>query len=53
MAEAFASSLKPEGMISSLELVTGQVFNPATDLLILDEIGKWIEYWFAHGFSCR
>ncbi|WP_341238242.1 AAA family ATPase [uncultured Limnobacter sp.] len=40
MAEAFASSLKPEDVISSLELLTGQVFNPATDLLILDEIGE-------------
>ena len=40
MAEAFVGSLKPEDIISNLELLTGQVFNPATDLLILDEIGE-------------
>ena len=40
MAEAFAGSLKPEEIISNLELLTGQVFNTATDLLILDEIGE-------------
>jgi len=40
MAEAFAGSLKPEDVLSSLELLTGKVFNPATDLLILDEIGE-------------
>lgn len=40
MAEAFAGSLKPEEIISNLELLTGQVFNTATDLLVLDEIGE-------------
>ena len=36
MAEVFAASLKPEDLISNIELMTGQVFNAATDLLILD-----------------
>lgn len=40
MAEAFVGSLKPEDIIFNIELLTGQVFNPATDLLILDEIGE-------------
>lgn len=40
MAEVFAASLKPEDLISNIELMTGQVFNAATDLLILDEIGE-------------
>lgn len=40
MGEAFVGSLKPGEVISNIELLTGQVFNPATDLLILDEIGE-------------
>ncbi|QEY59919.1 ATP-binding protein [Pseudomonas sp. C27(2019)] len=40
IAEAFAGSLTPKDIISNLELLTGQVFNPETDLLILDEIGE-------------
>ena len=40
MAEAFADSLTPENILSNLELLTGQRFNPETDLLILDEIGE-------------
>jgi predicted AAA+ superfamily ATPase len=39
-AQAFAGSLAPEDVLSNLELLTGQPFNPATDLLILDEIGE-------------
>lgn len=39
-AEAFAGSLTPADIITNLELLTGQVFNPETDLLILDEIGE-------------
>ncbi len=40
MAEAFADALNPQDIISNLELLTGQAFNPITDLLILDEIGE-------------
>lgn len=40
LADAFAGSLSPEAVISNIELLTGQIFNPATDLLILDEIGE-------------
>lgn len=40
LAEAFADSLSPDDVISNIELLTGQIFNPATDLLILDEIGE-------------
>lgn len=40
MAEAFAGSLSPDEVLSSLELLTGELFNPDTDLLILDEIGE-------------
>ncbi len=40
IAEAFAGSLTPADIITNLELLTGQVFNPETDLLILDEIGE-------------
>ncbi|TAA45978.1 ATP-binding protein [Corallincola spongiicola] len=40
MAEAFAGSLTPEEVIVNLELLTGEQFNPITDLLILDEIGE-------------
>ncbi len=40
MAEAFAGSLTPENIISGIELLSGQIFYPETDLLILDEIGE-------------
>lgn len=40
MAEAFDDSLSPSDIIANLELITEQVFNHATDLLILDEIGE-------------
>ena len=38
--EAFESSLSPEDVLLNLELISGQSFNPQTDLLILDEIGE-------------
>lgn len=40
LAEAFAGSLAPVDIVGNLELLTGKMFNPATDLLILDEIGE-------------
>ncbi len=40
MAEAFSDSLTPKDVLSNIELLTGTIFNPATDLLILDEIGE-------------
>jgi predicted AAA+ superfamily ATPase len=40
LADAFAGSLTPEDIIAGIELITGQVFFPASDLLILDEIGE-------------
>lgn len=40
LADAFADSLTPADIISNLELLTNQAFNPSTDLLILDEIGE-------------
>ncbi|WP_434358962.1 ATP-binding protein [Parasalinivibrio latis] len=40
MAEAFAGSLSPEDVISNIELLSGEVFSPESDLLILDEIGE-------------
>ncbi|GIU43758.1 ATPase [Shewanella sairae] len=40
MAEAFAESLNPNDVISNIELLTGETFNPETHLLILDEIGE-------------
>ncbi|MDD9199535.1 ATP-binding protein [Aliivibrio sp. S2MY1] len=40
MAEAFEGSLSPEDIIANLELLTECIFNPSTDLLILDEIGE-------------
>lgn len=40
LCEAFAESLSPEDVLTNIELLTGQVFNPETDLLILDEIGE-------------
>lgn len=39
-ADAFAGSLAPGDVLSNIELLTGQIFNPTTDLLILDEIGE-------------
>lgn len=39
-SQAFAGSLAPNDVLTNIELLTGQVFNPATDLLILDEIGE-------------
>ncbi|GGQ22637.1 ATP-binding protein [Shewanella litoralis] len=38
--EAFESSLAPDELLTNIELITGQSFNPETDLLILDEIGE-------------
>lgn len=40
LADAFAGSLAPDDVLSGLELLTGQIFDPTTDLLILDEIGE-------------
>lgn len=40
MAEAFSGSLNPSDIITNLELLTGQEFNPATDLLLFDEVGE-------------
>lgn len=40
MAEAFSDALTPDNILSNLELLTEQIFNPETDLLILDEIGE-------------
>lgn len=39
-SQAFAGSLAPNDILTNIELLTGQVFNPTTDLLILDEIGE-------------
>ena len=38
--DAFAGSLDPNDILTNLELLTGQVFHPGEDLLILDEIGE-------------
>lgn len=38
--EAFDGSLSPDELLISIELITNQMFNPETDLLILDEIGE-------------
>lgn len=38
--EAFDGSLSPDELLMNIELITNQVFNPETDLLILDEIGE-------------
>lgn len=38
--EAFSGSLSPDDIITNIELLTGDVFDPSTDLLILDEIGE-------------
>lgn len=40
LADAFADSLSPDEILSNIALITGQSFNPTTDLLILDEIGE-------------
>lgn len=40
IAQAFADSLTPADIVSNIELITGKIFNPHTDLLILDEIGE-------------
>lgn len=37
---AFDGSLSPDELLMNIELLTNQAFNPATDLLILDEIGE-------------
>ena len=38
--EAFNGSLSPDELLMNIELLTNQMFNPETDLLILDEIGE-------------
>ena len=38
--QAFDGSLSPSELLTNIELLTNQVFNPETDLLILDEIGE-------------
>ena len=38
--EAFDGSLSPSDLLTNIELMTNQAFNPETDLLILDEIGE-------------
>lgn len=40
LADAFVESLNPIDVLSNIELLTGEVFTPATDLLVLDEIGE-------------
>jgi len=40
LAQAFKGSLSPEDVITNVELLTGQIFNSSTDLLIFDEIGE-------------
>ena len=40
MTEAFTGSLSPDDVLNNIELLTGRVFDPQTDLLILDEIGE-------------
>lgn len=40
LADAFEGSLSPDDVLSNIELLTGQVFNAESDLLILDEIGE-------------
>ncbi|WED21967.1 AAA family ATPase [Vibrio sp. JC009] len=40
LMEAFAGSLSPEDIITNIELLTGEIFESSTDLLILDEIGE-------------
>ncbi|MBP6519238.1 AAA family ATPase [Shewanella sp.] len=38
--QAFDGSLSPDELLMNIELLTNQMFNPETDLLILDEIGE-------------
>lgn len=38
--EAFSNSLNPDDIITNIELLTGESFDLAKDLLILDEIGE-------------
>jgi predicted AAA+ superfamily ATPase len=40
LATAFEGALTPTKVLSNLQLLTGQPFDPNTDLLILDEIGE-------------
>lgn len=40
LKDAFNGSLHPDDILMNIELITGQTFNPETDLLILDEIGE-------------
>jgi len=40
LMEAFSGSLNPNDIITNIELLTGEVFDPGRDLLILDEIGE-------------
>ena len=40
LKDAFDGSLAPDDILMNIELITGQPFNPITDLLILDEIGE-------------
>ncbi len=40
MQDAFAGSLNPADVLGNIELLTGQPFDIATDLLVLDEIGE-------------
>ncbi|MDX1670498.1 MAG: AAA family ATPase, partial [Limnobacter sp.] len=40
--QAFEGSLSPSDLVTSIELVTGQAYQPETDLLILDEIGECV-----------
>lgn len=40
LKDAFDGSLSPDELLMNIELLTNQTFNPATDLLILDEIGE-------------
>ena len=40
MMDAFTDSLNPATVLNNLQLMSGEVFHPQTDLLILDEIGE-------------
>ncbi|MDE8604856.1 AAA family ATPase [Marinomonas sp. RSW2] len=40
LKDAFDGSLHPDDILTNIELITGQAFDPETDLLILDEIGE-------------
>lgn len=40
LASAFEGALTPTKVLTNLQLLTGQPFDPKTDLLILDEIGE-------------